>query len=257
MGELCFVFIGLYGFVLIGDKQDLASKMVKIYLVKKEDPYYSDEGPSDRDLENRWRYYIANYTSLEDTSGIDKKQLSPVLLVRNIHALGADSKSERFPPLAVQASETTAENQDANTHGAASTSQETGTDSNGVGERLLSRFLSAKNDERLILRIAVNNYHPIFQPGTAEGFFEDLWQREGGEEGVKMAEETRDLRKEGMIEGFLMMNAGMKGLTKEGVEGRNEGFVALKEGRESNIVKGEVVEGGVVEGDGEKMEVDE
>ena len=222
--------------------------MIKIFLVKK-DSFYADDGPSERDLENQWRYYIASYTSLEDTDGIDKKFLSPVLLFRNLHALGADPKSDRFPPLAAPPAEPAPEGQDAAAGMTQSTSQDSGVEA-AVGGRLLERFLAAKNDERLILRIAVNGYHPIFQPGTAEGFFEDMKQREGGEEGVKDAEECRHHREEAMRDGFLMNNPGMKGLSKDEVEKRNEEFTVLAEGKERKI---EIV--GDVEG--EKMEVDE
>ena len=228
------------------------TKTAKVFLVKKDDTAYSDDGPSERDLETRWRYYIASFTSLEDTDGIDKKKLTPVLLFRNLHALGADPKSERFPPLALPATDSAAEGQDAATQ---ATSQDSGTEA-GIGDRLLARFLTVKNDERLVLRIAVNNYHPIFQPGTAEGFFEDLKQREGGEEGVKEAEVCKLHREEAVKEVFVMNNTGMKGLSKEEVEKRNEEFGVLASGVEKKV-EGEKAKAMEMEGEGEKMEVDE
>ena len=196
------------------------------------------------EIESRWRYYIASYTSLEDTDGIDKKRLRPVILLRNMHALGADPKSDTFPPATLPTS-------DPETAPDGTTTQPSTQDpyDAGLGRRLLDRFLGAKNDERLMLRIAVNSYHPLFQPGTYEGFFEDLRQREGGAEGVKEAEETRLVRDESVREGFVMNNLGMKGLSKEEVEKRNEGFSRLATGEEGAKV-GEGVE------EGEGMEVD-
>jgi paired amphipathic helix protein Sin3a len=218
-----------------------------MFLVKKEDPYYLD-GISALDQANRWRYYIASYTSVEDTDGVDKKALSPVLLLRNLHALGADAKSERFPAIHTSAEEVLS--------GEGANGQESNAvidnEGNSVGDRLLQRFLAAKNDERLIMRIAVNNYHAIFQPGTAEGFFEDLRQREGGEEGVKEAEECRIWRDETVREKFVMNNDAMKGLSKEEVEKKNAAFVEVVDGL--NIQ--EEMEKKKGDDEGEKMEVD-
>lgn len=233
-------------------KQDQITKSANIFVVKKHDKHYSDEGPSERDLETRWRYYIASYSSLEDTDGINKQNLSAVLLFRNLHAIGADPKSERFPPVALPSTDTVPEGQEGGTQATQPTSQDSGPEV-GVGDRILARFLAVKNDERLVLRIAVNNYHPIFQPGTAEGFFEDLKQREGGVEGVKEVEECKHHREEVMKDSFLMNNPGMKGLSKEEVEKRNEEFAVLAGGDEKKAGIAQAEEEGA---DAEKMEVD-
>ena len=159
-----------------------------------------------------------------------------------MHALGADPKSVTFPPATLPTADSEAGPEGSTTQ--SSTQDPYSAQATGLGRRLLDRFLGAKNDERLILRIAVNSYHPLFQPGTYEGFFEDLRQREGGAEGVKEAEETRVVREESVREGFVMNNLGMKGLSKEEVEGRNEGFARLASG----VRGGEVGEGMVVDG---------
>ena len=198
--------------------------------MKKDDPFYVDEFPSAYDIEEQWRYYIASYTSLEDTEGVDKKLLTPVVLARNVHARGVDPKSDTFPPLSFSAD---AEGQDA-------TAANGETQGPSLGDRLLSRFLAARNDERLIMRIAVNNYHPIFQPGTAEGFYEEDPQREGGGEGVKMAVEAA---KERELEKFVARNEVTKGLSEEVVREADEVF-DKKVGTNEN------------EGVGESMEVD-
>ena len=220
--------------------QDENKKTAKIFLVKKDDPFYvDDDSPSARDMEDKWRYYIASYTSLEETEGVPKNDAQKVLMLRNIRALGADPKSDRFPPLPIAEA---AETQDATT--------DSNEEDKAVGSNLFQRFLTANNDEKLVLRIAINNYHHLFQPGTAEGFFEDWRQREGGAEGIKAAEEVVQVREEQMKEGFLLNLGVMRGLSKVEVERRNEEWTALAEGREVN---GAGVEGG---GGVEAMEVD-
>jgi paired amphipathic helix protein Sin3a len=191
-------------------------------------------------MEDKWRYYIASYTSLEDTEGVNKTLLSPVVLARNIHALGVDPKSDTFPPFNLTAD---IEGQDP-TAIAQAAGQE-GTLPATIGDRLLKRFLTARNDERLILRIAVNNYHPIFQPGTAEGFYEDPSERVGGEEGVKIAQDAKGWREERMEEGFVMNHKGMHDVSADVVEKANEAFAEVVDGKAGS---GEA---------GEKMEVDE
>ena len=181
-----------------------------------------------------------------------------------MHTLGADPKSERFLPLALPPTESTGAVEDQHDQHqlpmtTPTTTEEgaTGGEEATVGDKLLARFLAAKNDERLVFRISVNNFHPVFQPGTAEGFIEELAQREGGDEGVKEAEEAKDMRGEGMKDGFLMNNEGMKGLSKDVVEGRNEGFGGLVEkGVEEMLGLGGEAETGEAEREGEGMEVD-
>lgn len=166
-----------------------------------------------------------------------------------MRALGADPKSDRFPPVTLPPpTDSAPDTQDAAAHATQSTSQDSGAEA-ALGGRLYERFLTAKNDESLVLRISVHGYFPIFQPGTAEGFFEDLKQREGGLEGVKEAQVCRVYREEVMKDGFLMNNAGMKGLSKEEVEKRNEEFSVLAKGKERKVEA-------IGDGEGEKMEVD-
>ena len=224
--------------------------MIRIFLVRKDDPQFSAEGMSELDKENQWRYYIASYTTIGDTDGVNQETLTPVLLYKNMHAVGADPRSNRFPPLPLPLPEPAVEGQEA-----PRTTTEVDIEGSAVGDRLLARFLAAKNDEGLVIRIAVNNYHPLFQPGTAEGFFEDMGQREGGEEGVREAEGARSVREEGMKDGFVLNNEGMEGLSKDQVEERNANFVQLSggdSGARAEVEKREA-DGGVED---EKMEVD-
>lgn len=222
--------------------------MVNVYIVKKDDPQYTTDGAALLDQEGAWQYYLASYTSMEDTVGVDQKRINQPILMRNMRSLGADPKSERFPPLPrVGAAGDAPEG----LHNLPTTGDNADSGEANVGNRLLARFLTAQNEEKLVVRIAVNNYHPLFQPGTAEGFFEDMKQRQDGETGVKDAEEARGTRAESMTDGFVMMNAGMRGLSKEEVEKRNEEFERRAgEGRVEKVLAEE--EDGV-----EKMEVDE
>lgn len=121
-------------------------------------------------------------------------------------------------------------------------------DSAAGNERLLSRILAAKNDEQLILRIAVNNYHPVFQPGTAEGFHESARERTGGEEGVRAAEVCREERREAMMEAFVVNSEAMKDLSSEEVAKKDEEFARMLEG----TVGGEKGD----QAEGEEMQMD-
>lgn len=211
--------------------QDDETKTAKIFMVKKDDWFYVDDLPSERDLEDRWRYYIASYTSLEDTEGIDKKNLRTVILSRNISALGIDPKVDIFPPFNYA---TDSEAQDSATLGQGG---EEGGDT--AGKRLLDRFLAARNDENLVLRIALNGYSRVYSPGTAEGFFQDSAMRAGGQEGIKEADETQGVREEEMKTKFEMNNSGMKDVSKEVVEKANAGWLSVVEGKEDAPMEGE------------------
>lgn len=234
--------------------QDDERKLVRIFLWKKDDPYFSGEPHSARDLENAWRYYIASYTSIDDTEGVDRSLVSPVILFRNLHAIGADPKADNFP-LSFAASATTeatgSSSSDLEAQGGDGTiapsvenpANTTSSTSEAVGNKLLNRFLASKNSEQLTLRIAVNNYHPIFTPNTAEGFSMVRKEREGGEDGVRGVEGVEGEREGGVRERFLLMNEGMRGLSREEVEGRNGGWSGL-------VGDGSVAEGGKVVGEG-------
>ena len=199
--------------------QDENKKAVRVYLWKKDDPYFTGETFSDRDRENRWRYYIASYSSTDDTVGIDKSQLSQVVLSRNIAALGTDSESDRQ-----------------NTHAdeAENTSR---------ASRIYGRFLVNKNDEQLVMRIAMENYHRVFQPGTSEGFLAQLPAREGGEQGVTNAAECAVERRKAMEERFVARNNVVQAMSSEQIEKSNKSFAELLAGLSCEV-------------DGEAMDID-
>lgn len=165
--------------------------------------------------------------------------------------MGADPKGDNFPmsfnsgTLASAAEGSTSDDQNGDV--AASVEQPTTFSSVAVGNKLLNRFLASKNTEALSLRIAVNNYHPIFTPNTAEAFAMPRDEREGSEGAVKGADETEGERGNLVRERFLLMNEGMKGLSREEVEGRNGGFGSLVGDGDGEKVDGK----GVGEGSGD------
>lgn len=158
---------GASGQPLTAAKQDQLANKVRIYLTKKDDPI-GDDGLSVLDRETRWRYYIASYTSVDNTEGIDINKVSYPFLMSNIKAYGADPRSESFPPAAAESFRS------------------------AIADK--SRFLDVKNEERLALRIAVNNFKPFFQAGTWESWHSSLMDRTNGEAGIEQAEEVTEYR---------------------------------------------------------------
>ncbi|EME44313.1 hypothetical protein DOTSEDRAFT_71974 [Dothistroma septosporum NZE10] len=182
--------------------KDQFSNKVKMYLSKKDDPIGAD-GLTAMDRENQWRYYIASYTSVDNTDGVDISTINYPFLPSNIKAYGADPRSEIFPPVANDAH------------------------AQGVLEK--SRILDVKNEEKLEVRVAVNNYKAQFAPSTFEAFYSRLAEREKGKEGVEAAEEVHSMREESVMDKFLMMNDGMRDVSKEDVERVNANFGVLVE----------------------------
>lgn len=203
-----------------------APNSVKIYLSRKDDPI-ADDGLTEMDRENRWRYYVASYTSIDHTDGVNIADVSYPFLLGNVRAYGADPSDESFPP--------TTDSPHAQT----------------IKER--SRFLDVKNEEKLELRIAVNNFHALFQPGTYESWHTNLQDRTGGPQGIEGAEELRTHREEAILENLLMNHGGMKDLSKEDVEGKNTGFADLLEKNANGLVSGKE---GSPAGEEERMDVD-
>lgn len=150
------------------------------------------------DQEERWRDYIARYSSVDATGGFDERDLRTVILRRNLV--------------------------DANGG--------VGGGVDGLDEQRYERFMAAKNEEGLVLRVAVENYHVYFQPGTSEGFFEEGKLREDNVEEAVKARETRD----GAVkETLLKSNEGMKDLGAEEVVKRDAEFDALVSGAEVKV----------------------
>jgi len=231
--------------------QEQSKQKISIYLAKKDDPAYFDDGVSPMDQENRWRAYISSYQTVDPTDGVPRERIAPPVLMRNMRAVGADPNSAHYPPSPpMQPTDV----------GSGSGADGNGVGGDGVADRLL---LGARNEENLIVRVAVNGYKAHFQPNTQEGWSQPMQEREGGgatsgyggvggfggvggsgRDGVRQAEEDRGTREEAVREMFVLSNKGMVGLSQVDVERANEGFARLA---------GERVAG---EGDGEEMDVD-
>jgi len=183
-----------------------ATSEVKIYLAKKDIPI-ADEV----DEENRWRYYIASYTSLDDTDGVDVTGTKTVFLSRT-HGMapGSDSTSPSHEEI--------------------------------VAER--NRMFDVKNEEKLNIRIAVNNYRAFFQIGTYEGFHAVPSERAANAE----AAEDALAHREAYIKDRLVASSGvMKDMNDEEIGAIDAKFSALvkndtKEGVKTGNATGEDME---------------
>ncbi|KAK5172209.1 Transcriptional regulatory protein sin3 [Saxophila tyrrhenica] len=195
---------------------DDIKKTAKIFLVKHGDWFYKEDFPSDRDLEDQWRFYIASYSQTEPTEGVDRTLVTPVLLARNIHAMGADPNSDIFPP----------EIHDGGGEGVDSIIASDGSEAARAAVRLHSRLQNSDSDESLILRIAVGKFYRVFQPGTADSVYQLPSEREGGEDGVQSAEEATAERGAKMRERWVQFGDGVVG----DVEAGEAGFAAVVEG---------------------------
>lgn len=156
--------------------QDQLANRVRIFLTKKDD-VIGDDGLTALDRETRWRYYIASYTSVDNTEQIDINKVSYPFLMSNVKAYGADPRSETFPPAAAESFRS------------------------AIADK--SRFLDVKNEERLALRIAVNNFKPFFQAGTWESWHSSLLDRTNGEAGIEQAVEVTGHRDDALKSTYL------------------------------------------------------
>lgn len=163
---------------------------------------------------------MASYTTFEWTEGTDLTGVWPPMLQRSMRAAGVNPKSYSYPPSPAS--------DDADTN-----------------QRTHSRLAAVKADEQLDIRIAVGSYFRVFHKGSQEWWVEDKQNRDEGREGVLAAVEAESHRQDTMKDSFVNINAGMKDMSKEDVEKKNESFI-------------EIVEKGVGEpgGDGEAMDVD-
>ena len=198
------------------EKQNQSENKISIYLAKREDQNTADELMA-MDYESRWRYYIASYTSVDNTDGVDISSISYPFLMGNMRVYGADPHAEAFPPVI--------------------------DDAHQAAYALKSRFLDMKSDERLNVRIAVNNYRAFFQPETHESWHALMRDRDGGKTGVEGAEEIHSQREDTMKDTFLINNSGMKDLSKEDVERKNAGFAdTVEHGPEGHNAEGDAMD---------------
>lgn len=224
--------------------QEQSKQNINIFLAKKDDPAYYDDGVSPLDRENKWRAYVSSYQTIDPTDGVQRENINPPLLMRNMRAAGANPDSLSYPPSPpLQPTDGDRENGF--------------TSATAVADRLANRLLVAKDEENLTLRIAVNGYKAHFQPNTQEGFLEPEEERAGGREGAEAAEAGRAEREDRMAEMFVRNHQGMKDMDRSDVEKANEKFAKIaEEGADAAESQGSEKESGK-EAEGEKMEVDE
>ncbi|KAL1296692.1 hypothetical protein AAFC00_000168 [Neodothiora populina] len=91
----------------------------------------------------------------------------------------------------------------------------------------LRRYEQGTYDDKLVLRISVQQYKLMFERNTEEYYYQPLAVRENGKEGAEEAEATVSYRAEQLQDTLLINNSAMRGLSKEDVEGKNEAFAQL------------------------------
>lgn len=224
--------------------QDQNKHVINIYLAKKDDPAFVNDGVSPLDLDNRWRAYVSSYQTIDATDGVPREDIRPPLLMRNMRAAGADPNSLSYPP-SPPPQATDAGNSAEGDSGSASMT--------AMGDRLAQRLLASTDAENLTLRVSVNYYKALFQPHTAECLIEPREERSGGKEGIGGADTAREEREERVKELFVRNHKHMVGMEREEVDRRNGGFSGMAE----SGAAGEGEEGDAGEdGEGEHMEVD-
>ena len=188
---------------ILTGKQDQESSLLKFFVSKREDPI-ADDGLSVLDRDQRWRYYIASYTSTDPTADVEHSAMDMPFLPGNITSAGAYAD-----PLAIDSTADEATQQ--------------------LAARREERFMDVKNEEKLVMRIAVNNYRIFWTVNSYEGFHASLHLRDGGVEGVKAAEKVREWRTDTLRERYEINHAAMRDLSKDEVEKKNSGFGELVE----------------------------
>lgn len=161
-------------------EQEPINSKVQVYLAKRDDPI-ADDGMTESQREDVWRYYIASYTSVDNTDGIDVGRVAYPFLMGNVRFFGADPRSESFPPAP-------------------------------------GRFIDVKNEEKLEVRIAVNNYRAFFQPET----FESWHSTDAEDESLDWPPQRDDVVKD-----MTMNSRAMVDMTKEDVENKNSNFLSI------------------------------
>lgn len=158
--------------------------------------------------EDLWRVYITNFTRLASTPGVPRLPRPNGALRRNLRTMGVpaiDTAEER----------------------------------SGEWRKRWDQSVTKEDNS---FRISVSQLKLYFQPNGEEFHYLPLSTRENGKEGVEEADMTARHRSEHVQDNFIINNDGMKGLSKEDVEGKNEGFKKV------------ISEGGVTVGSAEQDE---
>lgn len=193
-------------------------QQLSITVSKRDDPTFDT---TKMDEEQRWRAYMASFTTYEFTQDVDLSAMHTPLLVRNLRSAGINPKSASYPPSPAS-------------------------DVADVNQRTHQRLAAVRADEQLDMRIAVGSYYRVFHKGSQEWWAEDTQITEEGREGVTASAEAKSYRLESMTDNFVINNEGMKNVSKEDVDKKNEVF-------------NEVIEKGLSAAgeDGDAMDVEE
>ncbi|KAF4555812.1 Sin3a C-terminal domain-containing protein [Elsinoe fawcettii] len=173
--------------------QDAEKSVISMKVFKRDEPTFET---STMIAEDVWRVYVNDFLSTSPTHGTPMELVSLPILKRNIKAAASV--------------DTTGEDEE--------------------GQALARRYDFVKAKEQLEFKIAVGDLKLGFTPENDEYWHQMLQARTGGKKGIEAAEETVHHRDETVAEKFKMNNEGMKGLSKEDVEGKNEQFRKVTEG---------------------------
>ncbi|KAG8624101.1 hypothetical protein KVT40_009077 [Elsinoe batatas] len=187
---------------------DADKSVISMKVFKRDEPTFET---STMIAEDVWRVYVNDFLSTSPTHGTPMELISLPVLKRNIKTAGTAN----------------------------------GTAEGEEDESLARRYDFVKAKEQLEFKILVGDLKLAFTPENDEYWHQMLQARAGGKKGIEGADEAVHYRDETVAEKFTMNNEGMKGLSKEDVEGKNELF--------RKMADGEAQEGGA-EGEGEKMD---
>ncbi|KAF2764170.1 hypothetical protein EJ03DRAFT_339985 [Teratosphaeria nubilosa] len=188
---------------------DQQRQSISFYLVKKDDPAHYDDGMSPLDREMRWREYIASYQRVDATDSVPPYYGIP-FLSRNLKAMGANPKSSSYPP--------------------SPPAEVEGMEAETLRRGVLGRVLGASNEEKQVVRIAVDSYRILFEPKSFESWIQPLSVRAEGTDGIVEAGEMAVEREETVKEKYVLANEAMcKGMSKDDVERASEKFLKLAE----------------------------
>lgn len=170
-----------------------------MWLTKKDDATY-DLSLSAKDEENQWRYYIASYTALAPTEGVDPISMTRTVLPRNLRAMGIDAVASELS--GTPSGDSTTEDQ------------------------VQRRLNNARAQEHLVFRVAVNSYQPLYQANTADWWYMIDSERSGGVEGINEAAEVFK-RRHDYVDGLSTANKAMAGLEQADIDAALRSFSEL------------------------------
>lgn len=142
---------------------------------------------------------------MTQTEGVTSGALTRPMLARSVRATGVNPNSVSYPPSPADGDEST-------------------------NERLQRRFDNIRGKENLVMRIAVNNYQRIFQPGTEEGWIEITNEREGNKEDVSEVAEAFERRNDDAKDKWERNHPSMRNVSADDVEKAKEGFQRVVSG---------------------------